>query len=234
MVKQRISSSGDSPTLRRLSLQHGSQSLFLLPRGLMMLFLIINTAGVLAFAPRNIQKQRMSSLSVETGPLSVALDEEVKRQLAKARGLLERANEREASDELAAAAAAAAATSSGKANVNDIDSNDKDENIPVIAPFFFAAMKEPEKRSQVVKSVNENGLITTDGEKMASLSEAESWEIRRLDDVFVSEAAVSSMAGRTLSEKDAAAGIFALRRQLQDSDFARIFDKRNRFIGDLD
>ena len=155
--------------------------------------------------------------------MSVALNEDVERQLAKARALLDKANEKLKDEEEQAS------------DTNQVKSatNASPPKPPV--PFFFAAYKEPEKRSQVTKSVNENGLITTDGEKMASLSETETWEIRALDDVFdTNEVVISSMAGRTLSEKDLASNIMYLRRQLQDSDFSKIFDKRNRFIGDLD
>jgi hypothetical protein len=152
-----------------------------------------------------------------------ALSEDVQQQLEKARALLQKSKEKlEATESSSEVVATGAAIKKGK-----------DDSKTRIIPFF-ASIKEPPKRELVIKSINDEGLITTDGEKMASISEKETWEIRRLDDVFASEAKVSSMAGRSLSEKDTAANIFALRRQLQDSDFLKIFDKRNRFIGDID
>jgi hypothetical protein len=193
------------------------------------MFLVV-LGNVMAFVPQDMRRQRftLERYSAESSTLVVGLDDEVKRQLAKARALLQRADEKLESEP------APATNNQAIANKQDNNSVEETKIDPPTVPFFFASVKGPEKRDQVIKSVNENGLITTDGEKMASLSEQESWEIRRLDDVFENVAAVSSMAGRTLSEKDAAANIFSLRRQLQDSDFLRIFDKRNRFIGDLD
>lgn len=179
----------------------------------------------MAFVPHDTSRRKSIAKPLHaagTSTVGVALDEDVQRQLAKARALLDKANEKlESKDKDPSDASQATANS---------------EVTPKPpAPFFFASYKEPQKRQQVVKSVNENGLITTDGEKMASLSESESWEIRALDDVFdTNEAVVSSMAGRTLNEKDLATNIMYLRKQLQDADFSKIFDQRNRFIGDLD
>ena len=99
---------------------------------------------------------------------------------------------------------------------------------------FFATMDS--NRDSVIKSRNESGLITTDGEKMAKLSETEAWERRSLLDVFESEmsenADVYSLASQQLAERDVAASIRNLRKELQMEDYMRIFDKKNRFIGE--
>lgn len=191
--------------------------------------------AVTAFAPMNhCRKSKRAFFTdsvlnsgVEKDSTVLSLDEEVQRQLAKARELLETAKEKviESTDDRTEPVASTD-ESGDKAALKKMGTKSA-------APFFFASYNAPE-RQQVIKSINENGLITTDGEKMASQSEQEPWEIRKLDDVFVDEAAVSSMAGRTLNEKDLATNIMYLRKQLQDTDFAAIFDKRNRFIGDLD
>ncbi|EEC46620.1 predicted protein [Phaeodactylum tricornutum CCAP 1055/1] len=95
-------------------------------------------------------------------------------------------------------------------------------------PFFASQDRGKMKRNEVIKSKNDEGLITTDGEKMAELSEKEEWEVRGLLDVFESE--IKSSDG--LKERDVAASIYNLRKTLQNEDYRRIFDKRNRFIGE--
>jgi hypothetical protein len=106
-------------------------------------------------------------------------------------------------------------------------------------PFFAtsASMDRITKREQVTKSRDEEtGLITADGEKMARLSESEQWEMRSLLEVFENEIGdtdgVSSMTSKRLAERDVAASIFNLRKQMQTEDYRRIFDTRNRFIGE--
>ena len=104
-------------------------------------------------------------------------------------------------------------------------------------PFFAtsASMDRRTKREHVTKSRSEEtGLITADGEKMARLSEIEQWELRSLLEVFENEGSedVSSAASKQLAERDMAASIFNLRKQMQTEDYRRIFDSRNRFIGE--
>ena len=74
------------------------------------------------------------------------------------------------------------------------------------------------------------GLFTTDGDKMAELSEEEEWESRPLLEVFESE--IEDTSSSVLNERDVAASIFNLRKTLQMEDYRKIFDKRNRFIGE--
>jgi hypothetical protein len=101
---------------------------------------------------------------------------------------------------------------------------------------FFATLsngsteKRNSKREKVIKSQNEEGLFTTDGDLMAKLSEEEEWESRSLFEVFQNER--NRPEKNLLAERDVAASIFNLRKQLQTEDFQRIFDQRNRFIGE--
>ena len=68
-----------------------------------------------------------------------------------------------------------------------------------------------DKRTKVTKSTNEDsGLITTDGELMAVLSEEEEWEVRSLLDVFEDELEVSDVS-KQLARRDAAGIIAAIR-----------------------
>lgn len=104
---------------------------------------------------------------------------------------------------------------------------------------FFASKASPSttsKRQAVIKSTDEKtGLITTDGEKMASLSEQEEWECRSLFEVFENETEgmdAYSAASQQLAERDVAASIWNLRKTMQTEDYQKIFDKRNRFIGE--
>lgn len=113
-------------------------------------------------------------------------------------------------------------------------------------PFF--AVKSPKTSAAdaalKVKSKTPSGSIIADGERMASLSKSEPWELRPIGQMFVQEARedfdgnvveVEKDDGkRKTADRDVAMGIWNLRRQLQDSDFKAVFDSRNYFIGDLD
>ena len=113
-----------------------------------------------------------------------------------------------------------------------------------------------ERRQSMIKAVNETtGLITADGEKMAAQSEREEWQSRSLVEVFDvneliqqqgndengnnnvyrnSSSSSSSMASQQLANRDVAASIWNLRKQLQTEDYKQIFDVKNRFIGETD
>lgn len=139
-------------------------------------------------------------------------DEDVQNQLAKARKLIETAK---------AKVAAHAA----------MESNKEEKDTKRVRD----AELETKKRKEVIKSKSEDtGLITTDGELMAALSEEEDWEVKSLMDVFESE----STRGRHdvvddgLANRDVAASIFNLRLHMMDEDYRKIFNKRNRFIGE--
>lgn len=106
-------------------------------------------------------------------------------------------------------------------------------------PFFASANGKSTaaningKKEKVIKSKNEDtGLFTTDGDLMAKLSEGEEWQPRRLLDVFSNEEERLAPENHPLANRDVAASIYNLRRVLQTEDYMRIFDKRNRFIGD--
>lgn len=106
------------------------------------------------------------------------------------------------------------------------------ETVDGVLPFFASRQVSPARRDQVIKDRNEaTGLVTADGEKMAALSESEAWERRSLRDVFQEDTKDSS-GSDALAQQDVAMQIFNLRKQLQDEDYAKIFDKRNRFIGE--
>lgn len=113
----------------------------------------------------------------------------------------------------------------------------KAESSEPAVPFFAHAGKTAVSRDGVVKTKNEEtGLVTADGERMAAISEEEDWEARSLSEVFQSEISedqdVYSTASQQLAERDVVASIWGLRQRLQTEDYQRIFDKRNRFIGE--
>eukprot|EP00978_Attheya_sp_CCMP212_P018528 scaffold50805_cov45-Attheya_sp.AAC.2 len=104
---------------------------------------------------------------------------------------------------------------------------------------FFAAQNAPStrtdsvsKRDQVTKSKNDaTGLITTDGEKMAAMSEQEQWENRSLGEVFENETKAREFKSGHV-ERDVAMSIFNLRRSMKNEDYKRIFDSKNYLIGE--
>ena len=144
-------------------------------------------------------------------------DDGIQDQLAKAKKLIAEAK--------AKIAAAEAAKEAEGIDTPSVDTKAESNKLD----------KENEKRKIVTKTKNEEtGLITTDGELMAALSEDEDWEIKELMDVFDSE----STRGRhdplesQLASRDVAASIYNMRKHLQDSDYRRIFNKNHPFIGE--
>mmetsp|Transcript_44099 Transcript_44099/g.44770 ORF Transcript_44099/g.44770 Transcript_44099/m.44770 type:complete len:297 (-) Transcript_44099:142-1032(-) len=117
---------------------------------------------------------------------------------------------------------------------NDEDGKtDKKSSKKNNVPFFASSssmnsdIDNVKKTEKVIKNKNEDtGLFTTDGDLMAKLSEEEEWESRSLLEVV--EKTVKSKN----VDRDIAKSIYNLRKSLQTSDFTKIFDKRNRFIGD--
>jgi len=145
-------------------------------------------------------------------------EDEVKRRLAKAKEVLARSKEKLEKKE------AAEEEASGESS--DV-------------PFFAAkeAPKDPNRREKMLKATDEKtGLVTADGEKMAAMSENEEWERRSLFAVFENELEenedVYSDATKGLRERDVAASIWNLRRRMKVTDYLRIFDKNNFFIGE--
>jgi hypothetical protein len=117
------------------------------------------------------------------------------------------------------------------------------------------APEEGERSNVKVKSRNhDTGLIMADGERMAEISEIEAWEYRSIyemsdvvddDDDDADESLASSQARRRRrsaalkvqsnspqQQTDVMASIYNLRKVLQTEDYRKIFDPRNRFIGE--
>lgn len=98
-------------------------------------------------------------------------------------------------------------------------------------PFFAMNTADNNgKKEKVIKDKNENGLFTTDGDLMAKLSEEEEWESRPLLEVFKNEKEKTPDALNI--DRDIGQSMYNLRKSLQTEDFSKIFDKRNRFIGE--
>jgi len=139
------------------------------------------------------------------GPVSLHLsDDDVSKQLERARQLIEK--------------------SKSKMEDQEDETPQEKGNLP-----FFASRNDSSKKEQVTKAVTDDGLITTDGEKMAELSEGEEWQVRPLGEVFENEAKATE---DPLAKRDVAASIFMLQRTMQTEDFKKIFDSRNRWIGE--
>lgn len=141
-------------------------------------------------------------------PLKASVEDEITRQLKRAKEVL--------------AISKAKLEATGNAPADEI-------------PFFAtsARMDSSTKREKVTKSRDEEtGLIYADGEKMARMSEIEQWEQRSLLEVFESEIDDPTAASKHLAERDVAASIFNLRKQMKTEDYRRIFDTSNYFIGE--
>jgi len=143
-----------------------------------------------------------------------AMNEDVVRQLAKAKELLELTK------------AKLAAQEEDKAN-----NNDNNEPQPSMV-LETSTTTTDDKRTKVTKSTNEDsGLITTDGELMAMLSEEEEWEVRSLLDVFEDELEVSDVS-KQLARRDVAGSIAAMRLRMHGEDYLKIFNTKSRWIGE--
>lgn len=164
----------------------------------------------------------ISPMSIRHGStqLGAVSEDEISKQLDRARELLAKskakieAKEQESFEELT--------------NDDKNFANGK-ENVPFFASKT-ASFDENKKKEKVIKSKNEEGLFTTDGEMMAALSESEEWQVRPLQEVFENEEKEKS--DDPFADRDVAASIFNLRKTLQTEDYKKIFDQRNRFIGE--
>ena len=169
-----------------------------------------------------------SSDGDEPAPSATAgAEDEVSRQLAKAKELIERTKQKMEKKEKAAA------KDDGEAKEStDAVSNDDDE----VLPFFAVDPTAAEKRRELVTKTKdeESGLITTDGEKMASLAEGEKWESRGLYDLFENEREEDeeNLVKEARASRDVARNMMGLKRIMKKEDFDAIFDKRNLFIGE--
>lgn len=152
-----------------------------------------------------------TSISLKMAAAADGIEDDVARQLERARHLL--------------------AKSKAKIEEQDIDELDDESSAKNEVPFFASLDANADtKKEKVIKSRNEEGLFTTDGELMAEMSESEEWEARPLLEVFESES--KDPTQDPLTDRDVAASIFNLRKVLQMEDYQKIFDKRNRFIGE--
>lgn len=147
-----------------------------------------------------------------------AIDDDLSIQLSKAKELLAKAKAKIRAQEKAKE------NSDGVSSIQNSDPASKKNKENDMA----------EKRSQVVNSETDSGLITTDAEMMLSLAEEEEWEARYLLDVFEREVQEDEVKRQKINlDRDIAKNMFGLRRSLINGDYERIFDKRNRRIGDI-
>lgn len=182
--------------------QRSSESASLVKSGLVVASLLFCNGALGFMAPPRAMRH-------PPAPLKASVEDEITRQLLK-----------RAKEVLAKSKAKLEAT--GDAPADEI-------------PFFAtsASMDSSTKREKVTKSLDEEtGLIYADGEKMARMSEIEQWEQRSLLDVFESEIDDDTAASKHLAERDVAASIFNLRKQMKTEDYRRVFDTSNHFIGE--
>jgi hypothetical protein len=184
-----------------------------------------NAPSADAFLPSHHGKALTCSVSVilqATTGSSYDPEEEVNRRLARAKEVLKKSKAKLESR-------ASQATAGGESKA------------PVAAALpFFASKKvtvDPQRRERVIKARDDKtGLVTADGEKMAAMSEQEEWQVRSLFEVFENEmgetADVYSQTSLQLADRDLVAGVWNLRKSMHNDDYAKIFDKRNRFIGE--
>jgi hypothetical protein len=189
--------------------------------------LLLMVAVVAASMPSGVSSFTIQSRNFRTtsvAPLRVILngEEEIAQGVLRARALLEKTK--------AKLAAQAASKALSDANGGD---DGKTQALPFFASQSAGAVDDTQRREQVTKSTSATGLITIDGEKMAAMSEQEVWETRSLLDLNSGDdGAGKSTASKRLADRDVAASIFNLRRHLQVNDYRKIFDTKNRFIGE--
>ncbi|CAJ1957068.1 unnamed protein product [Cylindrotheca closterium] len=178
----------------------------------MALHLISSPQHVQGFAPATgLYAQR--DLAIRSAGNNV--DDEVSKQLARAKELLAKSKARIEAKELEA--------------INK-EKEEKSESVPFFAAKM-ASMDQDSRKTKFTKDKNEEtGLSTFDGDKMVELSESEEWEVRPLSQVFENEN--KDAAENPLADRDVAASIFNLQKKMRTEDYMKIFDKRNRFIGE--
>ena len=173
-------------------------------------------------------ENKSSSDGDEPAPsVTAGAEDEVSRQLAKAKELIERTKQKMEKKEKAAS------KDNGDAEeTTGAVSNDDDEDLP----FFAVDPTAGEKRRELITKTKdeESGLITTDGEKMASLAEGEKWESRGLYDLFENEREEDeeNLVKEARASRDVARNMMGLKRIMNKEDFDSIFDKRNWVIGE--
>lgn len=183
--------------------------------------------GSFSFAP-TAQLSSKPATSGRCGAILLASpDEDLPSRLERAKAILEKSRAK-----LASATKEPPSRIASASNLQAMNGG-RSQNLPFFAAMAVAATPgtDGNKREVVIKSVDEKtGLITTDGEKMASLSEKEEWEVRGLLDLFENE--IEDKASDRFADRDVVASIWNLRKSLQQEDYRRIFDSKNRFIGE--
>ncbi|KAL3912058.1 MAG: hypothetical protein SGARI_001344 [Bacillariaceae sp.] len=164
---------------------------------------------------------RMSSFAMSA---AASPEDDVTRQLERARAVLEASRAKVEAQEKAAEEEFSRQNKNGKKKVA------MGADLPFFATQNGSNGKADGKRDMVIKDQNQDGLFTTDGDLMAKLSETEEWESRSLFEVFTDE--IEKKEKDPFADRDVAASMYGLRKALQNEDFQKIFDKRNRFIGD--
>lgn len=190
--------------------------------------LLLMVAVVVVSMPSGVSSFTMQSRNFRTttvAPLRAVLngDDEISLGVQRARALLEKTK----------AKLAAQAASKALSEENGDGEDGKTQAVPFFAALEAAGVVDgTQRRDQVTKYRDEaTGLITTDGDKMAAMSESEVWETRsllELNDTIPDK----STASKRLADRDVAASIFNMRRHLQVNDYRKIFDTKNHFIGE--
>lgn len=107
-----------------------------------------------------------------------------------------------------------------------------------IVSDMVTTSKTTDSNNLKVKSRNsDTGLVMADGERMAEISEDEPWEYRSIYEMFDNnnydaETTSENKPLRVEMKTDVMASIQNLRKVLQQEDYRKIFDPRNRFIGE--
>ena len=107
-----------------------------------------------------------------------------------------------------------------------------------IVSDMVTTSKTTDSNNLKVKSRNsDTGLVMADGERMAEISEDEPWEYRSIYEMFDNnnndaETTSDNKPLRVEMKTDVMASIQNLRKVLQQEDYRKIFDPRNRFIGE--
>ncbi|KAI2507246.1 hypothetical protein MHU86_7203 [Fragilaria crotonensis] len=186
-------------------------------------FMVMPISSLTVSRSKSASSSSKSSSCLHVGPLE---EDDVDRELAKARLLLIEAKKQ--------IAAMDAGEEYIRPSERDQTADTDTPNVPFFATLHDTGMQN--KRDIVIKSRNDDGLITVNGEEMAKLSEEEMWSARPLGEVFENELNededVYALATESLRQRDVAASIFNLRKSMQPQDYQKIFDKKNYFIGE--
>ena len=190
-------------------------------------------------SPMPLGKQRLHDVaSTQLYNLFEDEDEDLEKydfktaaQIRKARKLLE-----DAKKKLEATETVKIDGANGEANGSKNESK-KQEATPL--PFFASRSSIPS--SKKIKSKTNSGIVA-DGATMTTLSNSEPWELRPLNQMFLNEprsdydgnVVNESSGGSKMAEKDLARQIMNMKRQLQGEDFKKVFDQRNRWIGEIE